>query len=550
MQIQPVILNWRSLVILIFYSCSGLNNSNTYVKRTEIISGGQMDTQYSIEDSIEERIVDIDNNNTSKILVESQPENYSLANTLLDHIKIKNFAKKTHKGIKRERPKGNESPESEEKSVDSGEFIKPQAHFKRARKECRPNKKLRPEQTNTLLYSKELTYTTNPLNPDKKNILNLPPEILEHICSYLIFKDIIKLKNANLAFYTSITGYSTPGLIGVLHKPDLKYVLKTPTIEHNINFKLFSTQTIPSFFFYQFVRGAFNLPQAFWPYLEGTHIRTVSFLNSNGFFNMSPDKVAILDFLDYLKKTDINTINLENSGIEDVMLEEIAEKLKSTSVRNISLAQNNITGSSTINFIKKLVETEVDSINLSYLCMGCENAAKCVQALQGSKIHTICLSANSIKTSGLVSIAKDLNKTNIQTLDLSQNFTKDEGAIAFCQNLQSNKLRVLDLSKNGISAKGIAACIENMQHTSVCKLNLASNDINGLDLELIAQKLQYTHIDTVDLSHNCIKFREISKFANNLKDTNVCTVNLTGNTLYKNEKKLLKDKYPSITWIF
>jgi hypothetical protein len=537
MQLHASILNFKTLisVCLFVQSCSGLLEEKTIedsASQTEIV-----------------HFFKYNKSDTSSLLV--QTRNLALPAVSLGTNMDKDQSCTTIdcKGIKRKRPKGNESPESEEKSAESIGFIKPQVHFKHEKEEYRRSKKLTSKRTSILLDSKGLTYTANFLKPDKKDIFNLPPEILEHICSYLTFKDIIKLKNTNRAFYTYITGYSKPGLIGVLHKPDLKYILKTPTIDYNLNFKLFSAQAIPSFFFYQFVRGAFNCYQEFWPYLEGTNIQTVSFLNSNTYFTKSTDRVQILDFLDYLKKTDINTINLQNSGIEDVMLEEIAEKLKSTSVHNISLAQNKITVPSIINFIKKLEDTKIGSINLNHLNLRCENAAKCVQTLQGSKIHTICLSANRIKTSGLVSIAKYLNKTNIQTLDLSQNFTKDEGAIAFCQNLQNNKLRILDLSKNDISAKGAAACIENMQHTSVCKLILANNNINGLDLGLIAKKIQGTSIEIIDLSHNRIRVREILKFADNLKNTNIRTVNISNNSLYKNDCSFIRNKYPNITWI-
>ena len=555
MQVQSIILNWKILISisLMVQGCSTLNAPNSSSEKTHSFSEQQTNEYCCIEGEVGGKVIEEERGLNHKRVIPFviQIERPALDIDPTGKKGEQNYTKNTYKSTKRKRSKGNESPEeTPAENTEDQKHGRPLIHLKRAKREYRSDKNFQFEQTRPSLEPNNLTFAVDSTKVRKKDILDLPSEMLEHICSYLTFKDVIKLKNTDHHFYTYITGYQKPGLVGVWHKPDFEEVVKTPTIEHNMNFKRFSVETIPSFFFYRFVRGVFNFPQAFWPYLQGTQIHTVSFMDSNSSLNSNSEKVQILCFLKYLKNTPVNTINLHNSGIEDTLLEEIAEKLKKTNVQSINLSHNKITGTGVVKFINHIKGTSVNSINLTWLRLGAEGAVKCIEALQGTQVHTIYLNANSIENTGIISIAKNLKKTNVRALGLAQNYIKDEGAIAFCQNLKSNRLHTLDLSCNNISCQGAVGCIENLQKANICELILAENNINGPDLKLVAKRLQGTSIDTINLSHNHIRSKEALEFAESLKQTNVRTVNLSRNNLYRNDPKLIKSKYHGITWIF
>ncbi|MHB9148231.1 MAG: F-box protein [Candidatus Amoebophilus sp.] len=521
--------------------CSTLNAPNSSSEKTHSFSEKRTNEYCCIEGEMGGKVIEEERGLNHKRVIPFviQIDSPALHIDPTDKKEEQNYTKNTYKSTKRKRPKGNESPEENPaENTEDQKHGRPLIHLKRAKREYRSDKNLQFQQTSPSLESNNLTSAVDSVKVKKKNILDLPSEMLEHICSYLTFKDVIKLKNTNHRFYTYITGYQKPGLVGVWHKPDFEEVVKTPTIEHNMNFKRFSIETIPSFFFYRFVRGVFNFPQAFWPYLQGTQIHTVSFMDSNSSLNSNPEKVQILCFLKYLRETNVSTINLHNSGIEDTLLEEIAEELKNTNVHSINLSHNKITDTGVVNFINHVKKTSVNSISLTWLRMETESAVKCIEALQGTQVHTIYLNANSIKIPGIISIAKDLKKTNMRVLGLAQNYIKDEGAIAFCQNLKSDKLHTLDLSCNNISVQGAVVCIENLQKTNIRNLILAKNNINGPDLKLVAKGLQGTSIDTIDLSYNKIRIKEALEFADNLKYTSVHTVKLIMNNLDKKIKIL------------
>jgi len=104
-----------------------------------------------------------------------------------------------------------------------------------------------------------------------------PEELLPTILSYIPFPDILNFRGVNHLFYQLITDYIQVGLVGIANKPTVFFHTPSWVNDKTIDFRKsklsnLSPYTIPSFFFYRLLGNVKDLPQDFWPYIQGTQI--------------------------------------------------------------------------------------------------------------------------------------------------------------------------------------------------------------------------------------------------------------------------------------
>ncbi|NEJ83772.1 hypothetical protein GR268_45800, partial [Rhizobium leguminosarum] len=152
------------------------------------------------------------------------------------------------------------------------------------------------------------------------------------------------------------TGYREAGIVGVENKPfyitDIRAWSKDKIIDFK-NEKLIKIthETIPSFAFYYLMGHVKNLPQEFWPHLQGTSV---------------------------------------------------------TSVHTVDLRQNRIRAQGAEAFAKHLQGTQVHTLDLSWNGIGAQGAEALAKNIQGTQVHTLDLSWNGIGAQGAEALAKNI----------------------------------------------------------------------------------------------------------------------------------------------
>jgi len=123
-----------------------------------------------------------------------------------------------------------------------------------------------------------------PLQEASNTFNILPPEIWLEVFSHLNFKRILAARSVSHAWNELITGTPQISVVGVKNKT--RHIIDTRgwVTKKKIDFssdklRELMPATIPSFAFYLLMGKVGNLPQAFWPYLQGTNVHTLDLSN-------------------------------------------------------------------------------------------------------------------------------------------------------------------------------------------------------------------------------------------------------------------------------
>ncbi|ACP21104.1 hypothetical protein Aasi_1868 [Candidatus Amoebophilus asiaticus 5a2] len=190
-----------------------------------------------------------------------------------------------------------------------------------------------------------------------------PSEICQYIFSYLKFEDILPARAVNSDWSELITGFRQAGIVGVENKPSHIIDTRGWNKKKEINFhcdklRVIKPETIPSFAFYCLMGSVRNLPQTFWPHLQGTNVHTI-LLNQN---QLGP--IDTVKFIKHLQRTSIHTIDLNNNRIGTKGAIELAKNLQGTNVEIVYLKGNQIEDAGVMEFARNLQSTNVHTVYL------------------------------------------------------------------------------------------------------------------------------------------------------------------------------------------
>jgi Ran GTPase-activating protein (RanGAP) involved in mRNA processing and transport len=328
------------------------------------------------------------------------------------------------------------------------------------------------------------------------DILDLPAELLVEIISYLSFKKIMLTRQLSLRFYEFVTGYNQVGIVGVKIKPNHSITTAACSLEHAINFNDLSSKLsiMPSFIFYQLMRSVKNLPQAYWPYLAYTQIRTI-YLWKN---KIGPIEIEMLGKC--LQRSKVHTVYLGWNQITDEGAKAFGKTLAgNTHIREINLNMNKLGDVGVKGFTEYLPQT-MRRINLGENRIEDEGAIGIAKNIKGKEVEGINLEGNKITDEGAIGTVENLQGTIVKILSLGSNKITDEGAIGAAKNIRGTQLEELSLGYNKITNKGAIEIVKGCQGSKIKKLNLSYNKkITDGGAAEIAEKIEGTHLEEIDL---------------------------------------------------
>ena len=248
----------------------------------------------------------------------------------------------------------------------------------------------------------------------------LPVEIWQSIFSHLDCENILAARLVHPVWNMLITGHRQASIVGVGNKPIHIIDTRAWTRKKEIDFRYgpiskVTPATIPSFSFYLLMGKVENLPQAFWPYLQGTNVHTL------GLSNNEIKNTYMLELAKVLPQTQIHTLDLCDNNIDDKGIIELAKVLPQTHIHTLDLSNNSIKDAGMIELAKVLSQTQIHTLFLDCNEIGYEGVVELAKVLPQTHIHILDLSANEIGDETLTELAKVLPQTHIHTLDLSGN---------------------------------------------------------------------------------------------------------------------------------
>jgi hypothetical protein len=404
-----------------------------------------------------------------------------------------------------------------------------------AKKTFRPAKRKR-KCTTDLINAKEeisviedVTETDGPAKKKSKRkelgLLDFPAELLEEVISYLSYKEAMLMRQVSHDFYALITGYDQVGMVGVANKPDRRIAQAKWSSIKSLDFDKIGNKlsSMPSFVFYQLLKGVENLPPAYWPYLAETQVHTVDF-----FFNKIECK-GVAQLGQCLQNSKVHTILLWTNQVKAKGAEAFGKTLVANkNVRIISFNDNQLQAS----------------------------GAKGLTAQLPKQVEILHLRNNNIQGDGAIEVAKNIQNTAVEELDLQINKIGDEGAIGLIENIQGTLLKRLYLGGNAITDKGAIEISKKIKNTNLEELSFVGNSITNKGALAIVRGCQNTTIEKLDLSHNKgITDEGIMEIAKEkgldslqLREISLRHINLL--SLKKDTQLLLRAQYSHIKWIF
>jgi Ran GTPase-activating protein (RanGAP) involved in mRNA processing and transport len=375
---------------------------------------------------------------------------------------------------------------------------------------------------------------TETIEQEEKQEINpfdiFPPEIWQEVFSYLDFEGVLSARAVNRDWSELITGPRQAGVVGAENKPQHIIDTRGWTRKKEIDFtsnKLagLTPKTIPSFAFCHLMGHVRNLPQSFWPYLQGTQVHTVN-LTCNDI-----DAQGAVGFAKHLQGTRVRTVDLSGNGIGDQGAVGFAKHLQGTRVRTVDLSENGVGSQGAVGFAKHLQGTRVHTVDLGGNYIGAQGAEGFAKHLQGTRVHTVDLSRNKIRVQGAEGFAKHLQGTRVHTVDLSGNKIGDQGAVGFAKHLQGTRVHTVDLNESQIGDQGAVALAQHLHGTQVHTLNLRTNGIGDAGARELAKALPETQVHTLSLSMNGIRDAGAIELAKALPGTQVHTLDLSYNQI-------------------
>ncbi|MHB9147771.1 MAG: F-box-like domain-containing protein [Candidatus Amoebophilus sp.] len=311
------------------------------------------------------------------------------------------------------------------------------------------------------------------------NFYFLPPEILEHILSYLPLEEVLKVRRWNKYFCRLIGDYPVLGGTGVQNK--LRGALYIPSlkIDKVIDFNMIGQpQTISSFFFYQLIRNVKNIRAEYGPYLKRTKVQKLD-LNSRLGFNF----------------------NTEFWGnIKTWKLQELAEVLPSSQIEELDLAHNLIS-QKVQEIAELLLRTRIKKVNLRANCIGDEGVKVLAKALPHSQLEEIDLRDNGITLSGAQALAEALPKSKIKRLYLSHNKIGDLGIQAFARILPGSQLEELNFIYGAdVTARGVQEIINVLPASNIKRFDIRGECmgcVSDIEINNFAHVLPVSKIEEI-----------------------------------------------------
>jgi Ran GTPase-activating protein (RanGAP) involved in mRNA processing and transport len=404
----------------------------------------------------------------------------------------------------------------------------------------------------------------------------LPAELWQYIFLHLGFKEVLAARSVNTTWNELITGYREVGVVGLENKPyptlntqawtrrkELNFATKRSLRvqesiyksivtwmgnwlwkEMNDSLDKLTPINMPSFAFYRLIANVRHLPQAFWPYLQGTQIHKIN-LNDNHI-----NTQQALTLAKHLQGTQVHTLDLGNNKIGDQGAERLIKYLQETNVHTLNLRANQLGAQGAVGLAKHLQGTQIHTLNLRENQLGAQGVEELAKHLQGTQVHTLDLGNNKIGDQGAEGFAKHLQGTQVHTLDLTNNLIGVQGAKNLVKHLQGTDVHTLNLSLNPICAQGAVELARYLRGTSIHMLNLSYSYIQAQGAEGLVKHLQGTSIHTLDLGNNKIGDQGAEGLAKHLKETRVHTVDLRENQISNNMCLFLREQYPHIKWEF
>ncbi|ACE05482.1 cyclin domain protein F-box protein [Candidatus Amoebophilus asiaticus 5a2] len=311
------------------------------------------------------------------------------------------------------------------------------------------------------------------------NFYFLPPEILEHILSYLPLEEVLKVRRWNKYFCRLIGDYPVLGGTGVQN--ELRGALYIPSlkIDKVIDFNMIGQpQTISSFFFYQLIRNVKNIRAEYGPYLKRTKVQKLD-LNSRLGFNF----------------------NTEFWGnIKTWKLQELAEVLPSSQIEELDLAHNLIS-QKVQEIAELLLRTRIKKVNLRVNRIGDEGVKVLAKALPHSQLEEIDLRDNGITLSGAQALAEALPKSKIKRLYLSHNKIGDLGIQAFARILPGSQLEELNFIYGAdVTARGVQEIINVLPASNIKRFDIRGECmgcVSDIEINNFAHVLPVSQIEEI-----------------------------------------------------
>jgi hypothetical protein len=379
--------------------------------------------------------------------------------------------------------------------------------------------------------------------------LELPLEVWAHVLSYIKYPEILTCRQLNHSFYERITGDNRIGILGAANKPNLYCEIENfqplPVIDFNkAKYKDLTPADIYSFFFYNLIQKAKNLPHSFWPYVKGTRIKEIDLEHNN----IGDDK--FIGLINSLKGSEVQYIGLGNNGIQKIDASSFNQALQNTNISNINLHANKLTDHSVIEFFRGLKGTKVLDVTLTSTGIECTTRTPLlIEVLKETPLTSVSLWGNALGDAGALIVLKALKGTNINWINLGNNNIKFDAGSAFNEALKDTNLHTLHLEKNNIENKA-AEIASMLQGTNILLIGLNNCGIDDQGAIKLIQYLATTKVRRIMLDSNKITGDGTLGLADVLEGTAINEIDLEKNLVGTHTQAVLKKLYPNIKWNF
>jgi hypothetical protein len=385
------------------------------------------------------------------------------------------------------------------------------------------------------------------INEQQSNAVPLlMPELWQHIFSYLDFEGVLAARAVSSTWNHLITGFRQVDVVGVNNKPpytiDTRGWIKKDEIRINFSGKKSTPTTISSFAFYHLMGNVDGLPEKFWPYLKASNIHTLGFRDS-----CVGNKLHIIkELAKILPQTQIHTLDLYRTILEDAGMIKLSEVLPQTQIHALNLGRNPFSDAGMMALIKVLPQTRIHTLDLRELSGVLRHSAAVIalfKVLPQTQIHTLNLEENNLREDvEIIELIKVLPQTQIHTLNLNFNDLTDVG-IVLAKVLPQTQIHTLYLVGNKLSYASIKELAKILPQTRIHSLDLNFNDLTDAGI-VLAKVLPQTQIHTLYLVESKLSDASIKELTKVLPQTQIHSLNLSGNKLSNTSIKELAKVLP------
>jgi hypothetical protein len=223
-------------------------------------------------------------------------------------------------------------------------------------------------------------------------------------------------------------------------------------------------------------------------HLKGSKVKTLDLSDGE---TGEDDEEELLVIQDGFRETALVSLDMQNSGLDDVSGETIAKALEGSSIKVLNLSGNSIIGTLTCTAIGKVLKsTQLEELYLSGCYLGDAEAEALSKGISGSRLVKLVLNACAIGPLGVIKIAAAIKESQLRELDLRSDYGGartyndiDESCLkALAEYLPGSKMRILLL---GIIKKttenGLANFIRCLSRTNIVALTLGKVAIGDVE---------------------------------------------------------------------